>query len=145
MEPWRCWEIATAEAEAMATAVPAKPEGISTEFLPLSPLLEIEKSSIEHHTSSQYKDIDTNIINEPKEADVGGTVRFNLDPFNEHNDNDADLLEALEMAHLKDVIWRNSLGLDAVVFEAGFRLALKAFTNHKRFFSMLIMFLVRPD
>lgn len=46
-----------------------------------------------------------------------GTVRFNLDPFNEHND--ADLWEALERAHLKDVIRRNSLGLDAEVSEAG--------------------------
>ncbi|XP_043688809.1 ABC transporter C family member 2-like [Telopea speciosissima] len=46
-----------------------------------------------------------------------GTVRFNLDPFTEHND--ADLWEALERAHLKDVIRRNSLGLDAEVSEAG--------------------------
>ncbi|XP_028799317.1 ABC transporter C family member 2 [Neltuma alba] len=46
-----------------------------------------------------------------------GTVRFNLDPFNEHND--ADLWEALERAHLKDVIRRNSLGLDAEVSEGG--------------------------
>ncbi|KAI4297457.1 hypothetical protein L6164_037348 [Bauhinia variegata] len=46
-----------------------------------------------------------------------GTVRFNLDPFNEHND--ADLWEALERAHLKDVIRRNSLGLEAEVSEAG--------------------------
>ncbi|KAE9594576.1 putative xenobiotic-transporting ATPase [Lupinus albus] len=46
-----------------------------------------------------------------------GTVRFNLDPFNEHND--ADLWEALERAHLKEVIRRNSLGLDAEVSEAG--------------------------
>ncbi|KAL5716112.1 Canalicular multispecific organic anion transporter 1 [Ranunculus cassubicifolius] len=46
-----------------------------------------------------------------------GTVRFNLDPFNEHND--ADLWEALERAHLKDVIRRNSVGLDAEVSEAG--------------------------
>uniref|UniRef100_A0A2N9GAN7 ABC-type xenobiotic transporter n=1 Tax=Fagus sylvatica TaxID=28930 RepID=A0A2N9GAN7_FAGSY len=46
-----------------------------------------------------------------------GTVRFNLDPFNEHND--ADLWEALERAHLKDVIRRNSFGLDAEVSEAG--------------------------
>lgn len=42
-----------------------------------------------------------------------GSVRFNLDPFNEHND--ADLWEALERAHLKDVIRRNALGLDAEV------------------------------
>ncbi|KAJ6333092.1 hypothetical protein OIU77_009037, partial [Salix suchowensis] len=42
-----------------------------------------------------------------------GTVRFNLDPFSEHND--ADLWEALERAHLKDVIRRNSLGLDSEV------------------------------
>ena len=40
-------------------------------------------------------------------------MRFNLDPFNEHND--ADLWEALERAHLKDVIRRNALGLDAEV------------------------------
>ncbi|OWM71292.1 hypothetical protein CDL15_Pgr011419 [Punica granatum] len=46
-----------------------------------------------------------------------GTVRFNLDPFNEHND--ADLWEALERAHLKDVIRRNALGLEAEVSEAG--------------------------
>ncbi|KAM1917545.1 hypothetical protein ACFX13_037135 [Malus domestica] len=46
-----------------------------------------------------------------------GTVRFNLDPFQEHND--ADLWEALERAHLKDAIRRNSLGLDAEVSEAG--------------------------
>ena len=43
-----------------------------------------------------------------------GTVRFNLDPFNEHND--ADLWEALERAHLKDAIRRNSFGLDAEVY-----------------------------
>ncbi|KAM7505799.1 hypothetical protein LguiB_004703 [Lonicera macranthoides] len=46
-----------------------------------------------------------------------GTVRFNLDPFSEHNN--ADLWEALERAHLKDVIRRNSLGLYAEVSEAG--------------------------
>ncbi|KAJ0975715.1 hypothetical protein J5N97_017680 [Dioscorea zingiberensis] len=46
-----------------------------------------------------------------------GTVRFNLDPFSEHND--ADLWEALERAHLKDVIRRNDLGLYAEVSEAG--------------------------
>jgi ABC-type multidrug transport system ATPase subunit len=46
-----------------------------------------------------------------------GSIRFNLDPFNEHND--ADLWEALERAHLKDVIRRNALGLDAEVSEAG--------------------------
>ncbi|KAG8474416.1 hypothetical protein CXB51_033997 [Gossypium anomalum] len=46
-----------------------------------------------------------------------GTVRLNLDPFNEHNE--ADLWEALERAHLKDVIRRNSFGLDAEVLESG--------------------------
>ncbi|XP_061357298.1 ABC transporter C family member 12-like [Gastrolobium bilobum] len=46
-----------------------------------------------------------------------GTVRFNLDPFNEHNDT--DLWEALERAHLKDVIRRNPFGLDAQVSEGG--------------------------
>ncbi|CAL5367288.1 unnamed protein product [Camellia sinensis] len=44
-----------------------------------------------------------------------GTIRFNLDPFSEHND--ADLWEALERAHLKDVIRRNAFGLDAEVSE----------------------------
>ena len=44
---------------------------------------------------------------------LSGSVRFNLDPFNEHND--VDLWEALERAHLKDVIRRNPLGLDAEV------------------------------
>ncbi|XAR72527.1 Xenobiotic-transporting ATPase [Bertholletia excelsa] len=46
-----------------------------------------------------------------------GTVRFNIDPFSEHND--ADLWEALERAHLKDVIRRNAFGLDAEVLEGG--------------------------
>ncbi|KAK3432694.1 hypothetical protein EUGRSUZ_D00217 [Eucalyptus grandis] len=46
-----------------------------------------------------------------------GAVRFNLDPFNEHED--ADLWEALERAHLKDVIRRNFYGLDAEVSEGG--------------------------
>ena len=45
-------------------------------------------------------------------------MRFNLDPFNEHND--ADLWEALERAHLKDVIRRNSFGLDAEVNSQSF-------------------------
>lgn len=40
-------------------------------------------------------------------------MRFNLDPFNEHNDQ--DLWEALERAHLKNAIVRNSFGLDAEV------------------------------
>ncbi|XP_051136193.1 ABC transporter C family member 2-like isoform X2 [Andrographis paniculata] len=46
-----------------------------------------------------------------------GTVRFNLDPLNEHND--ADLWEALDRAHLKDVVRRDSLGLDSEVSESG--------------------------
>ncbi|XP_078432524.1 ABC transporter C family member 2-like [Wolffia australiana] len=46
-----------------------------------------------------------------------GTIRFNLDPFNEHNA--ADLWEALERAHLKDAVRRNPLGLDAEVSEGG--------------------------
>ncbi|KAK1381980.1 ABC-type xenobiotic transporter [Heracleum sosnowskyi] len=46
-----------------------------------------------------------------------GTVRFNLDPFNEHND--ADIWEALDRAHLKDVIRKNAHGLDAKVSEGG--------------------------
>ncbi|WOG86165.1 hypothetical protein DCAR_0205366 [Daucus carota subsp. sativus] len=46
-----------------------------------------------------------------------GTVRFNLDPFNEHND--ADIWEALDRAHLDDVIRKNAHGLDAKVSEGG--------------------------
>lgn len=46
-----------------------------------------------------------------------GTIRFNLDPFCDHND--ADLWEALERAHLKDVIMRSSFGLDTEVSEGG--------------------------
>ena len=42
-----------------------------------------------------------------------GSVRFNLDPFQEHAD--VELWEVLERAHLKDVIGRNTLGLDAEV------------------------------
>ena len=40
-------------------------------------------------------------------------MRFNLDPFHEHKDH--DLWEALDRAHLKDVIERNPFGLDAEV------------------------------
>ncbi|XLU69576.1 hypothetical protein S245_028629 [Arachis hypogaea] len=36
----------------------------------VDPYKPVEKSSAEHHMSSQYKDIDTDIINEPEEADV---------------------------------------------------------------------------
>ncbi|KAG8381911.1 hypothetical protein BUALT_Bualt05G0022000 [Buddleja alternifolia] len=46
-----------------------------------------------------------------------GNVRFNLDPFDEHDD--LDLWEALERAHLKDVIRRSRFGLDAEVLEGG--------------------------
>uniref|UniRef100_A0A9I9CQY3 ABC-type xenobiotic transporter n=1 Tax=Cucumis melo TaxID=3656 RepID=A0A9I9CQY3_CUCME len=46
-----------------------------------------------------------------------GTIRFNLDPFCDHND--ADLWEALERAHLKEVIMRSSFGLDTEVLEGG--------------------------
>ncbi|XP_020554194.1 ABC transporter C family member 12-like isoform X1 [Sesamum indicum] len=46
-----------------------------------------------------------------------GSIRFNLDPFGEHND--PDLWEALERAHLKDVIRRSAFGLDAEVLEGG--------------------------
>ena len=44
---------------------------------------------------------------------ITGTVRFNLDPFQEQNDT--ELWEALDRAYLKDVIKRNSLGLDTEV------------------------------
>ncbi|PHT93255.1 hypothetical protein T459_01137 [Capsicum annuum] len=59
-------------------------------------------------------------IDSPMDSNVKllpGTVRFNLDPFNEHND--ADLWESLGRAHLKEVIRRNSLGLDSKVSETG--------------------------
>nr|GEX49465.1 ABC transporter C family member 12-like [Tanacetum cinerariifolium] len=46
-----------------------------------------------------------------------GTVRFNLDPFNEHNDY--DIWEALERSYLKSVIARNPMGLYAEVSEGG--------------------------
>ncbi|KAH9623110.1 hypothetical protein KSS87_021146, partial [Heliosperma pusillum] len=46
-----------------------------------------------------------------------GTVRFNLDPFGEHND--ADLWESLERAHLKDTIRKSYLGLETEVTEGG--------------------------
>ena len=46
---------------------------------------------------------------------ITGTVRFNLDPFQEQNDT--ELWEALDRAYLKDVIKRNSLGLDTEVMQ----------------------------
>lgn len=32
----------------------------------------VENNSPDHHLSSQYKDVDGDIVNEPKEANVGG-------------------------------------------------------------------------
>lgn len=52
-------------------------------------------------------------------------MRFNLDPFSEHND--ADLWESLERAHLKDTIRRNPLGLDAEVLSFNIFRLLKVF------------------
>jgi len=46
-----------------------------------------------------------------------GSICFNLDPFSEHSD--ANLWESLDDAHLKDVVQRNSLGLEAEVNERG--------------------------
>jgi ABC-type multidrug transport system fused ATPase/permease subunit len=46
-----------------------------------------------------------------------GSIHFNLDSFSEHSD--ADLWESLDHAHLKDVVQRNSLDLEAEVNEGG--------------------------
>ncbi len=46
-----------------------------------------------------------------------GTVRTNLDPFNECTD--ADLWHALERAHLKQAISRRGQGLESIVLENG--------------------------
>ncbi len=48
---------------------------------------------------------------------LSGSIHFNLGPFREHSD--ADLWESLDRAHLKDVVQRNSLGLEAEVNEGG--------------------------
>ena len=45
-------------------------------------------------------------------------MRYNLDPFNEHNDD--DLWRALKRAHLEDFIRMNSFGLDAEVSSLDF-------------------------
>ena len=46
-----------------------------------------------------------------------GTIRFNLDPFN--NFNDADVWRALEIARLKSYISSLSGGLDHEIQEGG--------------------------
>eukprot|EP00177_Eucheuma_denticulatum_P007234 GFKZ01013162.1.p1 GENE.GFKZ01013162.1~~GFKZ01013162.1.p1 ORF type:complete len:1384 (+),score=212.46 GFKZ01013162.1:285-4436(+) len=46
-----------------------------------------------------------------------GTIRFNLDPFNEHSD--AELWDALEKSHMKEFVSEFEGGLDAVVSEYG--------------------------
>ncbi|CAL5361918.1 unnamed protein product [Camellia sinensis] len=71
-------------------------------IIPQSPVLFSAVVYLLHLSRGQYNDI---------ENTRNGTIRFNLDPFSEHND--ADLWEALERAHLKDVIRRNAFGLDA--------------------------------
>lgn len=64
-------------------------------------------------------------------------MRFNLDPFSEHND--ADLWESLERAHLKDNIRRNPLGLDAEVLNVTFPLSKKSlvFSSNSVFWSLV--------
>lgn len=46
-----------------------------------------------------------------------GTIRFNLDPFNEHSD--VELWDALEKSHLKEFVAGFADGLDAAVSEYG--------------------------
>lgn len=46
-----------------------------------------------------------------------GSVRFNLDPFHEHPDD--EIWEALRRAHLKEVVVRLPAGLDTEVVEGG--------------------------
>uniref|UniRef100_A0A7N0VJV5 ABC-type xenobiotic transporter n=1 Tax=Kalanchoe fedtschenkoi TaxID=63787 RepID=A0A7N0VJV5_KALFE len=46
-----------------------------------------------------------------------GTIRSNLDPFGEHSDS--DLWEALDRAHMKNVLSELSYGLDEKVLEGG--------------------------
>ncbi|WRX13395.1 ABC transporter-like [Theobroma cacao] len=69
-----------------------------------------------------------------RKSDIPRTVRLNLDPFNEHSD--ADLWETLESAHLKDVIRRNSFGLDAEVLEHNTLQEL--LTNEESTFSKMV-------
>ncbi|CAL5345398.1 unnamed protein product [Camellia sinensis] len=81
-------------------------------IIPQSPVLFSAVVYLLHLSRGQYNDIENT-----RNGCLLGTIRFNLDPFSEHND--ADLWEALERAHLKDVIRRNAFGLDAEVSEAG--------------------------
>lgn len=46
-----------------------------------------------------------------------GTIRSNVDPF--HKYSDIDIWGALEAAHIKDYLKRDSLGLSAAVAEGG--------------------------
>lgn len=46
-----------------------------------------------------------------------GTIRFNLDPFNQHTD--VELWDALEKSHMKDFVSEFDGGLDAIVSEYG--------------------------
>ncbi|CAL5361915.1 unnamed protein product [Camellia sinensis] len=78
-------------------------------IIPQSPVLFSAVVYLLHLSRGQYNDIENT-----RNGCLLGTIRFNLDPFSEHND--ADLWEALERAHLKDVIRRNAFGLDAEGF-----------------------------
>lgn len=46
-----------------------------------------------------------------------GTLRWNLDPFDEHLDD--AVWKALERAHLKDHVFGEDLGLDYDISEGG--------------------------
>ncbi|KAL4010221.1 hypothetical protein IC575_030451 [Cucumis melo] len=99
---------------------------LTTTFAVMRNSKEKPTSICNHHGTSNYKcfnyyffvddvlTLGSMVENSLNSRALGGSVRFNLDPFQEHAD--FDLWEVLERTHLMDVIRRNTLGLDAESF-----------------------------
>lgn len=91
-------------------------------MLALYRMMEASDGSIEidgiNISSLKIEDLRTSLSIIPQDPTLfSGTVRSNLDPFNEYNDR--QIWECLDAAHMKEAVLKLELGLDAPVAEGG--------------------------